>query len=237
MTKTTKISWKDTNLALIGSELDHKIKQATAANEVAWVEGGGKNGIGKAPGLHVWRIEQFHVKAWPTEKYSQFHKGDSYIVLNSYRKGTSDALNHDVHIWIGQESSQDEYGTAAYKMVEADDYLGGGAIQHRQDQGHEDDLFKSYFEVMEYLEGGVESGFRHVEPDPQHPVLFQVKGGGSRVKAIMTLTQVPLSKSSLNAGDSFILYGGAAKVWCWHGASAKPLEKAHSNQWAEKMVC
>lgn len=120
----------------------------------------------------------------------------------------------------------------AYKMVEADDYLGGVPVQHRQVQGHEDDKFHKYFEAVEYLDGGIESGFNHVEPDPEHPVLFQVKG----TKQKMTLKQVPLSKSSLNAGDSFILFGGKAKVWCWHGNKAKPLEKANSNQWAEHMV-
>ena len=99
-------------------------------------------------------------------------------------------------------------------MVEADDFLGGTPVQHRQIQGHEDDSFHAYFDVVEYLDGGIESGFRHVEPDETHPVLFQVKGN----KKVMTLTQVPLSKSSLNSGDSFILFCGKAKVWCWHGA-------------------
>lgn len=122
---------------------------------------------------------------------------------------------------------------SAYKMVEADDYLGGVPVQHRQVQGHEDSKFHSYFGAVEYLDGGIESGFNHVEPDPEHPVLFQVKG----TKKNMTLTQVPLSKDAMNEGDSFILFGGKAKVWCWHGKSARPMEKAQSNQWAEHMVC
>lgn len=115
----------------------------------------------------------------------------------------------------------------------ADDYLGGVPVQHRQVEGHETPTFHSYFGgAIEYLDGGIESGFNHVEPNEDHPVLFRVKG----TKKNMSLTQVPLSKNSLNEGDSFILYAGKAKVWCWHGKDAKPLEKANSNQWAEHMV-
>ena len=32
-------------------------------------------------------------------------------------------LLHDVHFWIGKYSSQDEYGTAAYKTVELDTFV------------------------------------------------------------------------------------------------------------------
>lgn len=40
---------------------------------------------------------------------------------------------------------QDEYGTAAYKTVELDTYLDDGATQHREVQGKESELFRSYF--------------------------------------------------------------------------------------------
>jgi gelsolin len=108
----------------------------------------------------------------------------------------------------------------------------GVPVQHRQVQGHESDKFRSYFEVLEYLDGGIDTGFRHVEPTPEHPFLFRVKGNRKK----MTLTQMPLSKNSLNEGDSFILMADKAKVWCWHGVKAKPLEKANSNNWAEHMA-
>jgi gelsolin len=92
--------------------LDRKIKAAASQLEAAW------EGMGQTTETRVWRIENFQIKAWPEEMYGMFHKGDSYIVLNTYKKGASDALSHDVHIWIGKESSQDEYGTAgAYPVV------------------------------------------------------------------------------------------------------------------------
>ena len=102
-----KISWKESNLALIGSDLDKKIKQAAAGGEDAW------QSIGDAPGVKVWRIEQFKIVPWPEKDNGCFYQGDSYIVLNSYL--IEDRLYRDLYIWIGAESSQDEYGTAAYK--------------------------------------------------------------------------------------------------------------------------
>ncbi|CAJ1932161.1 unnamed protein product [Cylindrotheca closterium] len=220
-----KISWKDTNLSLIGSDIDHKCKEAAAQGEDAW------EGIGESPELRVWRIEKFTVKPWPKEQYGEFFKGDSYIVMNTYKEDDSDALKHDIHIWIGEDSTQDEYGTAAYKMVEADDFLGGALVQHRQIQGKESEEFRSYFDSLRYHDGGVESGFNHVEPTVEKPVLFRVKASGKQI----AMTQMPLSKSSLNEGDSFILYGGKDHVWCWNGKDSKPLEKAKANVWAGGM--
>ena len=100
-----RVSWKDSNLALIGSSLDKKIKQAAAEGEDHWKV------IGEAPGVKVWRIEQFKVVEWPEENYGKFYTGDSYICLNSWTAPGQDKLNHDLYIWIGSESSQDEYGT------------------------------------------------------------------------------------------------------------------------------
>ena len=85
--------WKSSNLALINSDLARKIRAEASELEPAW------NGIDQDVGTHVWRIEQFKVVAWPRNQYGEFHTGDSYIVLNSYKRGDSDALYHDVHIW------------------------------------------------------------------------------------------------------------------------------------------
>jgi gelsolin len=62
-----RISWKDSNLANIGSDLDKKIKQAAAEGEDNWKT------IGVAPGLKVWRIEKFKIVEWPEENYGKFY--------------------------------------------------------------------------------------------------------------------------------------------------------------------
>ncbi|VDP32593.1 unnamed protein product [Schistosoma curassoni] len=45
--------------------------------------------------------------------------------------------------------AEDEYGTAAYKTVELDTFLDDKAVQHREVDGFESDLFKTYFNRFE----------------------------------------------------------------------------------------
>ena len=64
----------------------------------------------------------------------------------------------DIYFWIGKGSTQDEYGTAAYKTVELDDYLGGAPVQHREVMMYESAEFKALFKgTIAYLTGGSES--------------------------------------------------------------------------------
>jgi len=123
---------KDSNVELIGSDIDHRVKYSSAASEPAWNDGQ----VGVEPGLHVWRIENFEVVPWPRDQYGTFYDGDSYIVLHSYKLGSKDSqeaqLGHDVFFWLGTHTSQDEAGTAAYKTVELDEFLHGAATQHRE---------------------------------------------------------------------------------------------------------
>jgi len=220
-----KISWMDTNLALIGSDIDHKVKEAAAQGEEAW------DGIGTKKGLIVWRVENFTIQPWPEERYGQFFKGDSYIVLKS-DGSDPDNLHHDLHIWIGSESSQDEYGTAAYKMVEADDYLGGAAIQHRQVEGREADEFVDFFQHLEYLEGGIDSGFNRVEPTKEKPLFFRFRPRGTNGGE---LVQVPMAVSSMDSQSGFILYADKSTVWVWHGEESKIFDKVACTHKAEEL--
>jgi len=154
---------------------------------------------GQEPGLEIWRIEDFEAVPYDQSQYGKFHVGDSYLVLKTYLKGSK--LSHDLHFWLGEEASQDEYGTAAFKAVELDDQLGGGPVQHREVQDHESSLFGSYFKSgVKYLPGGVKSGFTHVDPEAVEKRLFMVKG-----KRNIKVKQVDLGISSLNKTDCFIL--------------------------------
>jgi gelsolin len=91
----------------------------------------------------------------------------------------------------------------------------------------------AYFDGnIKYLEGGTDSGFTHVEPTKDVPHLYKIKG---RMNSGMALTQEKLAKSSLNSGDSFILYANSSMVWIWHGASSNPDEKARANRQGEEM--
>ena len=224
MLKQNSCPIEASNIANLGSDLEKQIKAAAAECEQAW------DGIGQKAMLKVWRIEKFKVVAWPEEELGRFYDGDSYILLHSYHK-TPDtpALSHDVHFWLGNDTSQDEAGTAAYKTVELDDRLGGAPVQHREVQGHESELFLSYFpeRTIEVLKGGIESGFNHVEEEKYTTRLLQVKGTRKHVR----VTQVEKERASLNSGDVFILDKGMTLVQ-WNGKKTSLYEKMKAGQLA-----
>lgn len=219
MIKQKTYNIADSNIANLGSDLDKKVREAAAATEPAW------QNAGKNVGLQIWRIEKFQVKSWPKDQYGSFYDGDSYIVLNTYKKPGQNALFWDVHFWLGTHTTQDEAGTAAYKTVELDDLLGGAPVQHREVQGHESDLFLTYFKnEIKLLSGGVETGFKNVKPEEYKPRLLQLKG-----RKKVRVTQVDLDKSSLNSGDVFILDNGM-DLYQFNGRKAGPQEKQKGAQ-------
>jgi len=218
LTKPKEYNIADSNIANLGSELEKNVKKAAAETEQAW------KGAGAKVGTEIWRIEKFKVIAWPKEQYGSFYDGDSYIVLYTYKKEGSDALNYDLHFWLGKYTTQDEAGTAAYKTVELDDILGGRAVQHREVQGHESDLFLGLFKLgnekgIKILTGGVETGFKHVEEKTYRLRLLQLKG-----KKKIRITEVDLTHTSLNSGDVFLLDKGEI-IYQWNGKKAGIFEK------------
>ena len=177
-------------------------------------------GAGAKVGMEVWRIEKMVPTPVPSKMHGHFYEGDAYICLKTSQKPKSSTLIHDIFFWLGKEVSQDESGVAAYKTVELDESLGGGPTQHRETQGNESQLFLQSFNSVQYLKGGVASGFTHVERDEYETRLLHLKG----VKMVR-VTVVPLSAASLNAGDVFVLDNGLSIIQ-WNGSEANRKEKA-----------
>jgi gelsolin len=204
-------------MALFGSNIEKEIKKHAADGEPAW-----KN-AGKAVGVEVWRVEKFKIVAWPKEQYGKFFSGDSYIVLHTYK--VEDALRYNVHFWLGEHTTLDEAGTAAYKTVELDDKLNGLPVQYREVQNEESKKFLELFQHFEVMAGGIETGFKHVEPEKYVPRLLHVKGKLNKT----IVRQVPANTDSLNMGDVFILDCGL-KLYQFSPVGAGAGEKAKAAQ-------
>jgi len=214
----------DTNMENYGSQEHRDLRKAAAEDEKAW------QGAGQKPGIEIWRIEKFQVKEWPEKMYGQFHTGDSYIILQTIRKGA--ALAYNVFFWLGAETTQDEAGTAAYKTVELDDLLGDLLVQYREVQGNESGGFLELFKCMEVLPGGVASGFKKVEVDDFKPYLLQCTGHKRHVQ-IYDITNKP-PKGVLNDTDTFILDTGL-KVFCYHGSLSTAWERRAANDKVQRI--
>ena len=86
-------------------------------------------------------------------------------------------------------------------------------------------MFLKYFNnTIRILDGGVDSGFRAVEPTKYQARLLHLKG-----KKKVRVTQVDMSAKSLNSGDVFILDAGL-DIYQWNGKKAGPQEKAKGAQ-------
>ncbi|KPM37459.1 hypothetical protein AK830_g9117 [Neonectria ditissima] len=227
---------KDSNVELIGSNIDHEVKYNSAATEPAWNDGK----VGLEPGLFVWRIEQFEVVSWPKEKHGTFYDGDSFIVLYSYKVGDKDGrekLAHDIFFWLGAHTSQDEAGTAAYKTAELDEFLRGSATQYREVQVAPSDEFFALFPKMSIRTGGTRSGFRHVEEEAQDNTLTLLrvfKNPAAGANGVVVLEVEPTWRS-LDDADVFVLDTGG-KIWVWQGKDCSPMEKGKAAQVAHDMT-
>ena len=221
---------KDSNVELIGSDIDHRVKYNSALTEPAWQD------LPQEPGLSIWRIENFQVIPWPKSKTGQFYDGDSFIVLHTYKVDTK--LAYDIFFWLGSKTTQDEAGVAAYKTAELDEFLHGVATQHREVQEHPSDEFLALFRNYAVRSGGVRSGFTHVEHEPREDVLTLLRifkhPGIARVDSLI-VHEVEPTWQSLDENDVFVLDKGD-KIWVWQGRKCSPMEKAKAAQVVNDMT-
>lgn len=175
--------------------------------------------IGKKEGIEIWHIQKFTPVPVSPEKHGSFFENDSYVVLHTQKAGNGFIWN--IHYWIGETSTPDEYGCAAYVAVQIDDHFDGVPIQHREVQGFESELFRSYFPSgIQILSGGIESGFRKVNVKEEFVTrLMHVKG-----KKYVQVTEVARDISSLNSGDVFIL-DTYDTIYLWIGSECGVFER------------
>ncbi|KAJ7143534.1 actin regulatory protein [Mycena crocata] len=232
LTKPTVYDIKDSNIALLGSDLEKHIREAAGDTEKAWA------GAGAAIGLQAWRIENFTVVPWPKDRLGSFYDGDSYIVLNTYKKTPeAESLSYDLHFWLGENTTQDEAGTAAYKTVELDDHLHGAPVQYREVQGSESPRFISYFPHFTCLRGGVATGFHHVTDPPALNLhkLYLIKLYKSDHKTSLIVREVRAVAASIVAGDVYVLDKGT-HVWQFNTKTSAGKEKLKAAEFAQSLV-
>ncbi|KAJ3514220.1 hypothetical protein NMY22_g14813 [Coprinellus aureogranulatus] len=234
LTKPTVYNIEDTNIALLGSDLEKHVRENAGEGEPAW------ESAGQEEGLKIWRVEQFHIVEWPKDRYGSFYDGDSYIVLYTYKVSPeATSLSHNLHFWLGQNTTVDEAGTAAYKTVELDDHLHGKPVQFREVQGFESTQFLSYFPRFTSLKGGVCTGFHHVTAPPPEEVfkLYRVtlsRFPGARTSTLVVREVEPIS-ASLVAGDAYVLDKGT-EVWQLNTKQSVGQEKYKAAEFAQSLV-
>ncbi|XP_034561504.1 adseverin [Notolabrus celidotus] len=179
---------------------------------------------GKTAGLQIWRIENLELVPVPESLHGNFYSGDAYVILSTVTQ--RDSFFYHLHYWLGKECSQDESTAAAIFTVQLDDYLGGKPVQYRELQGVESTAFTSYFKGgITYKTGGVASGFHHViTNDLSARRLLHIKG-----RRVVRATQVPLTWSSFNSGDCFIVDLGD-KIYQWCGSKCNKFERLKATQ-------
>ncbi|KAL4323859.1 hypothetical protein GQ457_11G018240 [Hibiscus cannabinus] len=200
-------------------------------------------GAGQKAGLEIWRIEKSSPVSLPTKSYGKFFTGDSYIVLKASIKLTfaskNGSLRHEIHYWLGKDTSQDEAGTAAIKTLELDSALGGRAVQYREVQGNESDKFRSLFKpCIMPLEGAFATGAKPVKESEYKTRLLACKGKHivqikeASLYCLHVTWQVPFARSTLNHDNIFIL-DTKSKIFQFNGSNTSIQERAKALEVAQ----
>ncbi|KAI5086535.1 capping protein (actin filament), gelsolin-like a, partial [Silurus meridionalis] len=171
-------------------------------------------------GVYGWRVEKMEAVQMDSRHLGVFYTGDSYIIVNKHSEGV------ELHMWMGEESSRDEQCACAMLATQLLQFLRRDAVQHRQEQGHEtDDFMKLFPNGVSYKRGGVESGFRRVQPEcVSVRRLYQVKG-----RRNICVREVEPNWRSFNTGDCFILDLGQLII-SWSGCKSSVFERQKVHQ-------
>ena len=178
----------------------------------------------------TWIIDGFEPVLVDESEFAKFHTEDCYIVL--YINDASEGrVEISIHYWIGKNSSPDRFGTAAYRAVELNMYLGGRCSIYREEEGEESELFKSHYSgVIEVLPGSSENKL-NVRTTPRGPnrqkrtYLYRVFPS-STGQMIMQIVKPHFS--SLNSCFCFILDDGESnRLYQWNGLFSKNTDRQY----------
>ncbi|XP_059489810.1 villin-1-like [Neocloeon triangulifer] len=176
----------------------------------------------------LWRVRKFGLETVDPKFEGIFFSGDCYILKYTYLNGSKE--QYILYYWMGLESSQDEQGTAALKVIEKDQELGGAAVQVRVTQGKEPPHFLSLFAGrFMIISGGYASSFDEDDPSKKQrdwvipeEYMLQVYGNS---KTNTRATQVPFRASSLNTNDVFVIKSKSGLyIWCGKGSTGDERE-------------
>jgi hypothetical protein len=200
-----KLSFEDTNMFNFGTELELKVKKAASECEPEW------HSLTETPGTIIWRIENFRLKRWPENLSGSFYDGDSYIVLIT-TKIPSGNLFREAHMWVGKDTTADESGTAAYKIVELDDFFDRKVTLVWNSQGNETTrLLAAFGDNIKILHGGINSGFKKVANECKPVELFEIFNE--------RMIQMKPKSTSLTSLNSFVL-DSQDVIYLWRGSKA-----------------
>jgi len=203
---------------LESEEREERSKKLIAESE-AFMKSCGKDD------LEVYRIEKFTPTPQPKDTYGKFHEGDSYVVVRKNEK------EYEIHYWHGKECTADEMGSSAAFTVQLSGVLPLPSNHHLEEQLYEGEVFLSYFKKtgVEYLPGGIESGFNIVTEKEFVPRLLHCKG--ERYPRVFS---VEMKADSINEGDVFILDMND-KIYFWPGEQCNVTEKMKGLEVATNM--
>lgn len=178
------------------------------------------HGAGTKPGLEIWCVNNLRLVPLPKSLHGKFYSGNSYIVLNTVLLKNGPP-QHDIHYWIGKDANEVESSLASDKALELDSALGSCTVQYREVQGQETEKFLSYFKpCIIPVEGVYSSQPGHLDGESYRVNLLKCKGDH-----VVSVKEVPFSRSSLNHNDVFIL-DTASKIFLFSGCNSSIQERA-----------
>lgn len=234
--------WQNTNIGGIGGDRDKQLRKTAAETEAEF------KGAGQQLGIEIWRVEKFKPMRQPLQGFPGFYDGDSYIVLHTYQLPGEAKYRWDLFFWLGEKSTQDEKGAAAFFTVNIDDMLDTFPVQHRETQGNESPEFKAIFNgSIPVISGGIASGFQEggvaFTADPAKTTfsadsndmigkeipkkLFKITDSSGSIVVSMVDEGKTVQHSHLSEEDPYMLVVGTEAAYIYIGNECSPEERLY----------